>query len=88
MGFDGFYLNNAPLWARSYPSSLSPSVHHVMKHYSHEFYLHIVLQRRVGLLEDRCVCHANMPEVLPSIRHRVDVVKEAADTGDKINICF
>lgn len=49
MGFDGFYLSNASLCLRSYPSWLSPSVRHVMKHYSGEFYLRIVLQWRLGL---------------------------------------
>lgn len=49
MRLDGFYLSYASVCLPSSPASLSPSVHHVMKHYSPEFHLCIVLQRRVGL---------------------------------------
>lgn len=49
MDFDGFYLSYASACRGGFPPSLSPSVHHLMKHYSPEFYLRIVLQQRVGL---------------------------------------
>lgn len=49
MGLDGFYLSYASVCLLSFPPSLSPSVHHVMKHYSPEFNSRFVLQQRVGL---------------------------------------
>lgn len=48
MGLDGFYLSYASVRLPGSPPLLSPSVHHVMKHYSPEFHLCIVLQRHVG----------------------------------------
>lgn len=45
MGLDGFYLSYASGRLPSLPSlSLSPSVHHIMKHYSPEFHWCVVLQ--------------------------------------------
>lgn len=62
MGLDGFYLSYASGRLSSLPSlSLSPSVRHVMKHYSPEFHSCVVLQWCVLLQGgDRCVCHANV----------------------------
>lgn len=56
MAFDGFYLS----YASASPPLLSPSVRHVMKHYSPEFYLRIVFAAACCIVDDRCVCHANV----------------------------
>lgn len=60
MGFDGFYLSYASVLLPGYPSSLSPSVPRVMKHYSREFLLAYCVTTACWIVEDRCVCHANV----------------------------